>query len=88
MSEQNVPIFCERCRLLALANLESIPLCPSCLMAAVKSSEDPYVLGEIKPLYMSKNGVKGLIKSRRKKNIAIHEIRKNAVKAKTTPLGG
>ena len=84
MTEQNVPIFCEKCRVLALANLDSTPLCPTCLMAEVKSSSDPYVLGKIKPLYISRNGVKGLIKSRRRKDTAIHQIRRNALRPKTT----
>lgn len=74
MAKNNVPIFCEECRMLALANLENVPLCPKCLMAAVKASADPYVFGKIEPLSVSANGVKGLIKSRRKKRVQLRQV--------------
>jgi hypothetical protein len=82
MTKQNVPIFCEHCRVLALANLESVPLCPNCLMTALKESRDPYILGKITPLFVSHNGLKGLVKSRTNKATAVPKIRSNSLSAK------
>jgi hypothetical protein len=82
MTTQNVPVFCEHCRVLALANLESVPLCPSCLMTALKESRDPYLIGKITPLFSSHHGLKGLVKSRTSKAVAVPKILSNSLNAK------
>jgi hypothetical protein len=82
MTKQNVPIFCEHCRVLALANLESVPLCPKCLMTALKESQDPYIICKITPLFVSHSGLKGLVKSRTSKGVAVPVIRSNSLSAK------
>ncbi len=80
MTNENVPILCEECRILALAYLEGIPLCPNCLMAAVRTSADPYVLGKITPLFISRTNLKGMIKSRRKKDVTLDRMEQGKLK--------
>ena len=56
-------IFCRKCRALALANLEGVPMCPACLMVAVKTSRDPYLVSKITPLQVARYRVRGIVKS-------------------------
>ncbi|MDJ0765151.1 MAG: hypothetical protein QNJ97_19380 [Myxococcota bacterium] len=44
------PVFCDNCPTLALAELDDAPLCESCLLNALKGSEDPNILRKIAPL--------------------------------------
>lgn len=57
MNFENGTILCRRCQVLALANLEGVPLCPSCLVKALKSSQDPYLVSKIKPLQLARGNV-------------------------------
>jgi len=65
MKSTKVPIYCSRCRILALANLAGTPLCPLCLMAAVKASSDPHIIGKIKPLSIASHDIQGIVKCRK-----------------------
>ena len=44
------PIFCEECASLALATLDSVPLCANCLRRALQASADPVANHNIEPL--------------------------------------
>jgi hypothetical protein len=66
MTEDHSPIFCGRCRVLALAKLEGVPLCPSCLMTAVKASGDPHVVNRIRPLFVGQARLKNIVRARKK----------------------
>jgi hypothetical protein len=81
MINQKVPVFCEKCHILALANLENMPLCSSCLAAAVKSSGDPYLFDRITPLFISRSDeLKGGITSRKRGGVAAIEAHEDALK--------
>ncbi len=45
----NLPIFCDNCATLALAELDSAPLCGACLMRALSQSSHS-LTSKIKPL--------------------------------------
>ena len=45
-----LPIFCDNCATLALAELDDAPLCESCLMDAVNQSADRQIANRIAPL--------------------------------------
>lgn len=58
-------IICGKCKRLALAFFDGMPLCPHCLNDSVATSRDPFALGRIRPLVTASAGLKGLIKCKR-----------------------
>ena len=51
MEHMHMPIFCDNCSTLALAELDSSPLCEKCLFELLeKNGNDPKLLGELRPL--------------------------------------
>ena len=58
-------IICSKCKRLALAFFDGMPLCPHCLTDSVVNSSDPFALGRIRPLVAASAGLKGLIKCKR-----------------------
>jgi hypothetical protein len=58
-------IICSKCKRLALAFFNGMPLCPHCLTDSVVKSSDPFALGRIRPLVTARAGLKGLIKCKR-----------------------
>ncbi len=45
-----VPIFCDNCATLALAELDDAPLCERCLMEAIQGSDDREIALKVTPL--------------------------------------
>ncbi|MCP4604535.1 MAG: hypothetical protein GY847_29105 [Proteobacteria bacterium] len=45
-----IPIFCDNCSSLALAELDGAPLCEHCLLEAVQQSKDLQLIRKITPL--------------------------------------
>ena len=64
MRQTRTPIYCGRCGKLALANLNSEPLCPHCLINSVRQSSDQSVLGQISPLSIATATIGSLVKCR------------------------
>jgi len=50
MGKFHPPMFCDNCSYLAMAVLEGAPLCMGCLMEELKSSSNPSLVNEVKPL--------------------------------------
>ncbi len=81
MKSEDGIIFCKQCQVLALANLEGTPLCPSCLMKALKTSQDPYLVSKIKPLQLARGQVVKTFPVRR--NVAALNGKRPATKSST-----
>ncbi|MCP4604092.1 MAG: hypothetical protein GY847_26815 [Proteobacteria bacterium] len=62
MIKSKPPLSCNKCSFLALAVLDEVPLCLSCLIEAVKMSADPYFIYKIEPLELEPCELKGLAK--------------------------
>jgi hypothetical protein len=63
MKKSQVPIFCDNCANLALAELHHSPLCLSCLLSVVKKSKDPSIIRQTQPLGIEGVKVRGLAKT-------------------------
>jgi hypothetical protein len=50
MRQEKAPIYCGQCGALALANLNGIPLCPSCIVNAIPTGSDQTMFRQISPL--------------------------------------
>ena len=50
MNHKDLPIFCDNCAALALAELDSAPLCGECLVKAVKRAGKNPIASRIEPL--------------------------------------
>jgi hypothetical protein len=46
----DLPIFCDNCSALAMAELDTAPLCEKCLLRAVNRSTDLEIAERIEPL--------------------------------------
>ena len=65
MNTKRQAIICSKCKRLALAFFDGMPLCPHCLTDSVVRSSDPFALGRIRPLVAASAGLKGLIRCKR-----------------------
>ncbi|MCP4677309.1 MAG: hypothetical protein GY854_17705 [Deltaproteobacteria bacterium] len=64
---KHTPIFCDNCSSLALAELDTAPLCERCLLAAVRESRDLHLIKRIAPLPFSAESyavIRGIPRSR------------------------
>ena len=51
---RTLPIFCDNCNALALAELDNAPMCIQCLMEELGANKDAaYTFTEIRPLHVS-----------------------------------
>jgi hypothetical protein len=46
----DLPIFCDNCSALALAELDAAPLCERCLVKAVDRAKSVHIISQIEPL--------------------------------------
>ena len=61
MGTTSTPIICTKCKRLALAYYDGVPLCPQCIAASVGRSTDPFAVGRIRPLASMPPDIKGMV---------------------------
>jgi hypothetical protein len=63
MKKNQLPIFCDNCSNLALAELHHSPLCLTCLLCTIEKSKDPTIIRKTQPLGISGTKIRGLAKT-------------------------
>ena len=67
MKNAQMPIFCDNCSNLALAELDCSPLCLTCLSSHITKAKSPSMIRQTKPLSVGKTRITGLAKTWPKK---------------------
>ena len=68
MKKDQMPIFCDNCSNLALAELDCSPLCLACLSAHISKAKSPSMIRQTKPLSIDRMRIMGLAKTWPKKD--------------------
>lgn len=63
-----MPIFCDNCSNLALAELDCSPLCLTCLSNHISKAKNPSIIRQTKPLSVHQTRIWGLAKTWPKKD--------------------